>query len=623
MKAFLEKFGSLVQGVLSGFDRLLFRGTLRNLAYPNGLRNYLWRTRVLHKDFDTHSEAVTQQLEEASLQHARQLGREIKYLNDLKTSPEAEAKAIAARDGIRDGLICVLRRVEPCYSFDIRGNHKTKHLEISYRKRRCVFIYHYQFHPVFGFMHARIQTWFPFTVYVCLNGHDWLARQMDQTGLHYQRRDNCFPWVEDLARAQALFDQQLQAHWPELLNAQAAALNPIHDAIFAHYPTQYYWSLTQSEWSSDVLFRSRADLQALFPRMVRHAITTYGAADILRFLGHKLRADGSLPAHFNGEVESNVKEREEGVRIKHWLNGNTLKLYDKGSVLRPECTIYNPEDFRVFRPKEGDPDGGKDWRRMRYGVADLYRRAEVCQAANGRYLDALAAVPDTTPLRVWVEPLCRRVAEPRRVRVSVPPPDPTDPNPTTPPLSPSAQAVDPTTPPLLPPPVPAADSSSVTATGAGPARVAAPRPDGPPTDPAALLGTDRPVGAAAPAPEPGGAVPPQAAPPRPRRLRALNPLSSDDSNLLEAVSRPEFLINGLRNRDVRRLLHPTEPADKKEERRRSAAISRKLRLLRAHGLLQKVPKTHRYLVSPHGRKVITALLAARDANADFLTTHAA
>jgi predicted transcriptional regulator len=46
----------------------------------------------------------------------------------------------------------------------------------------------------------------------------------------------------------------------------------------------------------------------------------------------------------------------------------------------------------------------------------------------------------------------------------------------------------------------------------------------------------------------------------------------------------------------------------KEKRRRSAAVSRKLRILRAHGLIQKVPKTHRYHVTSHGRLAITAIL---------------
>jgi len=54
------------------------------------------------------------------------------------------------------------------------------------------------------------------------------------------------------------------------------------------------------------------------------------------------------------------------------------------------------------------------------------------------------------------------------------------------------------------------------------------------------------------------------------------------------------------------------PAD--QLRRRSAAVSRKLRLLRAHGLIQKVPKTHRYQVTETGRLAIAAILTMQQAS---------
>jgi hypothetical protein len=192
MKAFLSKCGAVVRGVLSGLDRVFFRGTLRNLAYRQGLQNYLWANRIPYKDFGTHSATVTAQLEEASLRHAREQGRPVVYLNTHQVELETEAQRIAARDGIRQGLVCVFRRVEPCMSFQIHKDRELKKLKITYRPRQCLHLYHYQIHPVFGFMHARIQTWFPFAAYVCLNGREWLSRQMDQAGLHYQRRDNCF-----------------------------------------------------------------------------------------------------------------------------------------------------------------------------------------------------------------------------------------------------------------------------------------------------------------------------------------------------------------------------------------------------------------------------------------------
>jgi len=105
-----------------------------------------------------------------------------------------------------------------------------------------------------------------------------------------------------------------------------------------------------------------------------------------------------------------------------------------------------------------------------------------------------------------------------------------------------------------------------------------------------------------------------------RRVRALNPLA-DDAALLEAISRHEFLINGLRNRDLRRILFGG--AAPNQARKHAAAVTRKLRLLRAHGLIEKVPKTHRYLVTGQGGKFITATLAARNANTDSLIACAA
>jgi hypothetical protein len=105
-------------------------------------------------------------------------------------------------------------------------------------------------------------------------------------------------------------------------------------------------------------------------------------------------------------------------------------------------------------------------------------------------------------------------------------------------------------------------------------------------------------------------------------LSTLNPLGQADAELLAIVNRAEFSINGFPNRDVRtRLYHATH--DRQRERKQMAAVGRKLRLLRAHGLIAKVSKTHRYTVTEKGRRIITALLAARQASTEKLTALAA
>jgi hypothetical protein len=257
----------------------------------------------------------------------------------------------------------------------------------------------------------------------------------------------------------------------------ARQLNPIHAALFQAYPLHYYWSTYQSEWATDL-------------------------------------------------VVSDLKQREEGIRIKHSVNGNAVKLYDKaytsvGNVLRAEATFNNVADLRVYRPKEGDPDWQLAWRAMRRGIADLHRRTEISRKATERYLDALASVDDDTTL----DELLHRLGQPTQWRG--------------------------------------------------------------------------------------------------HRVRAFRPFDAHDRALLAAVSGGEFTINGFRNRDLQRFLFAHLTTTRPEQRRRSAAVSRKLRLLRAHGLIRKIPGTHRYQVTPFGRKAITALLTVLRSTVRQLTPVAA
>ena len=113
-----------------------------------------------------------------------------------------------------------------------------------------------------------------------------------------------------------------------------------------------------------------------------------------------------------------------------------------------------------------------------------------------------------------------------------------------------------------------------------------------------------------------------------RRVRALRPFQPDDHSLLATINRGEFALNGFRNRDLQPLLHAGGQTDSLslsplERRRRSAAISRKLRVLRAHGLIQKVPKTHPYQLTTTGRLAINAILTMHETSLSLLSRAAA
>jgi hypothetical protein len=500
---FTRLFADQVLGVLSGFDRLIFRGYLRELSYVKGLFMYLCWRKIRLTDFGRFAHALTEALKDASMAEAKRSGRPVIYLSSSRTNKEETARAIAKRDKITDGLICVLSSVEPCRSYDVGCNPKTNRFELLPRRRKCLFLYHYFIDSVFGFVHARIQTWLPFDIQIYVNGREWLARQMDRRGLGYERRENCFVELENVRRAQRLMSAQLRLNWPKHLDRIAQRLNPRHEELLASDRLHYYWTVYQSEWATDVMFRNPASLAEIYPRLVRHGISAFSSPDVMRFLG------GKVHGNFKGEIVSDFKNRPEGVRIKHRVGANSVKLYDKqGSVLRTETTIHDADGIKVYRPKEGDPSGKKEWRPLRRGVADLHRRAEVSQASNERYLSALAVTDTSAALGDLLRGLDRTVTWKRR------------------------------------------------------------------------------------------------------RVRGLRAWSVGDVALLRAVNRGEFSLNGFRNRDLQTLLFDRPTNDLAVRRRRSARISRQIALLRAHGLVQKVPRSHRYRMTPRGRQIATAILAA-------------
>jgi hypothetical protein len=346
---------------------------------------FLYQKRVLLTGFKEYAQETTKQLKEASLEQAEAEERPVIYLPSSRDSKEELAREIAERDNVKEGLIAVLTALEPCTTYEIVGNRDTKRREIHLKRGKCLHLYHYQIHPVLGFMGARIQTWFPFTIHVTINGREWLARDLDRAGISYQRADNCYPWIEDVPRAQKIMDRQLRRNWKRLLDSIARTLNPAHGRIFRGAGLSYYWSVSQSEWATDIMFHTQRDLDEIWHRLVTHTMTNFTSADVMRFLGKKVSAS------FQGQIVTDFKDRPEGIRIRSRVDDNSAKAYDKPGNLRAETTMNNPTVFSVFRPKEGDPDGPKKWRPLRKGIADLHRRAQVSQEINDRYLDALSA----------------------------------------------------------------------------------------------------------------------------------------------------------------------------------------------------------------------------------------
>src|SRR3954447_20906611 len=394
---FLVKFASSIIAVLGCQDRVIFKGHLPFSAEAHLNRFLDHSLRIKRKDFLAFAEEKAELLVTHAKDLAARHNAPYVYLQGRQRKEDLVSQQIRARR-LSEGLVCVLCCQETCRTVKLRYGDGRPRLVFTRRPQRV--LYFYFLDPQFGLRHVRVQTWFPFTTQVYVNGHDWLARQLHDAGIGFVQHDNAFTHLEDPAKAQALADRLPRLRWVRILDRWARQVNPLLGEPWLQ-GQGYYWVIDQAEYSTDVLFKDRQTLAELYPRLLEHACLHFSAQDNLTFLGRRLHP------RFDGEVLTDCKkDRWPGARVKHRVKNNWLKMYDKfGCVLRIETVINNPREFKVRRRRQRHGRWQMVWCPMNKGVANFYHYRQVSQAANERYLEALALVADPAPAYRQVEKL--------------------------------------------------------------------------------------------------------------------------------------------------------------------------------------------------------------------------
>ena len=521
MKKLIERFSDLVKGSISGFDRIVFKGLIRPLMSAKETMSFCRANGILNKHYKKWMLEQTAYIVKSADQYAKDhCGHGITHIPTWRIRKEALAHQRQQTEKIESGLIGIWSCLESGLSFRARYCAKTGYPQLQNYRTRCKHLYFYFDDDQYGFMNIRLQTWFPYHIQICLNGREWLRRCLERQGIDFLAKGNKFLHIDDYQEAQRLLDRQLDVRFVKLLNGFVAVAFPMMREIMGPH-LSYYWTMWQSEWAADLIFDSPGRLNPIMDSLLRHAHMTGTSTRVLRYLDRPLTKSGRPYARSTDELLTRVTNFNDGIRLRHWVDNNSVKLYNEQNVLRVETTINNPGKFRVFRHKQGQsPTESKSRLPLRKGVMDIPIRAAISQQVNNRFMDDLSTLHDESPARELINEITRPV------------------------------------------------------TKAG------------------------------------------------RRFRALDS-TGKDRDFLELISDPAFRISGLTNKMLRQQLSDTPFGSGRTDKQLSAKISRHLRLLRAHGIIRKLPRQHRYQLTLKGVKLTNMLNAFLAASAEKLMKMAA
>ncbi len=251
---------------------------------------------------------------------------------------EDRIAAILQERGTQPGLVHVFAVKETATVFDTRHARADGYAQVITRRGCCLHYYLYWIHERLGLIHVRVPTWLPLRLQVYFNGHNWLARQMDQAGIKF--------------------------------------------------PNGYHWCLTQVEYAQDLVFKDPARLDRLFEEVARQALLVIKVEEVARFLGKR------VPLNHDTPLNSHFGRRHAGLRLKHRLGPASVKLYNKpGGILRLEMTTYDVSFFRHYRQVVHQNGTKEDalatMKKTIYSLRDL---TELMQAGVNRYSQWLASL---------------------------------------------------------------------------------------------------------------------------------------------------------------------------------------------------------------------------------------
>ncbi len=357
---FCERYGELLTGSYDCVDRIVLNAFFPLGHNPGGFRTW-WRRWHDGSDDDLDNTHL--------MRMAGRFARRVKAWGQASDVPVIYCKSgqrkhliaqdhLAARPPSRPGVFLVLVAKAPASVWEVRRSESSG--VIGNIAKKTAYVNHYSFHildPAWGHVTIKMSGHPPFPAQVILNGHEHVAAQARAAGIGFVKEGNCFTEIADpqgLAQVADTLSQpaatgrlgQVCDRW--IYTACLCFGLDLAEQGMSGF--RYSYTVYQAEYSRNLLFRSGAQMEDLFDRIIDRTRSRLDIPALRTLFGlrqrpHQDRAAGP-PAQ-----EIVVENSQYGLtwfRIRFGLL--QCKAYTKGEhVLRFEATVHNTRELRCRR----------------------------------------------------------------------------------------------------------------------------------------------------------------------------------------------------------------------------------------------------------------------------------
>lgn len=342
-----DKLASHIAFNYSCFDRVVFRRYIRNLFVEGSVINLL-----RNLGFKKHSNGVLKTLTEQLNSHIKKTADKFgitvhwwgnaekeKYDHKLDLVQDIYRKELKKKYK-GDKVFYIIKSLENTRTFANR-DIKTKAGKIFTKMFSCFkFVSHYYIYiqdKELGLCYLKISSYLPFVCEFYMNGHNYLKQQFDMKGVDYKMKENSFVRVSDLALLESLVENFQPSialgrisYWMDTFFRFAKGERSTRSKLLKHE-----WFTYQTEISSNIIFKSAKYANSFFQRLLQKHHTIGFPDRLTKIFGL------SKPVHNSKSTQNKYSVQ---ACIKHWLEKNSIKCYNKsGCLLRVETTINNPD----------------------------------------------------------------------------------------------------------------------------------------------------------------------------------------------------------------------------------------------------------------------------------------